>query len=88
MVNLFSKYRDVLPDGRMGGRTGHASVADGGWRATMLDEEAQFHEEIAAGILYLRRHYPTMYRLFETAWNELYESHAGHLNRETRRSLR
>lgn len=54
----------------------------------MLDEEAQFHEEIAAGILYLRRHYPTMYRLFETAWNELYESHAGHLNRETRRSLR
>lgn len=56
--------------------------------ATMLDEESQFHEEIAAGILHLRRHYPTMYKRFETAWNELYESHVGHLNRETRRSLR
>ncbi|MHB1682397.1 MAG: hypothetical protein ACYCYO_06145 [Bacilli bacterium] len=46
------------------------------------------HEEIAAGIMYLRRHYPTMYKRFETSWNELYNSHVGHLNRETRRSLR
>ncbi len=56
--------------------------------SSLLDEEERFHEEIAAGILHLRRHYPALHRRFESSWNELYDSHVGHLNREMRRRLR
>ncbi len=56
--------------------------------APLLRQEERFHEEIAAGILRLRRHYPTLHRRYESAWSELYDSHVGHLNREMRRRLR
>ena len=53
-----------------------------------IRDQALFHDEVAAGILHVRRHYPAVYRRFETSWKELYASHVDHSNGAARAGLR
>ena len=53
-----------------------------------IRDQALFHDEIAAGILHVRSHYPAVYRRFETSWKELYASHVDHSNGAARAGLR
>jgi tetratricopeptide (TPR) repeat protein len=46
------------------------------------------HEEIAAGILRLKKKYPVIYQQHQQEWEALFAEHAEGLNREARRRLR
>lgn len=54
----------------------------------LWDELQEMDEELAAGIVHLRKRYPLTYRRFQERWDEMFKERAGHLNREARRRLR
>lgn len=54
----------------------------------LLDELREMNEEFAAGIIYLKKKYPLVYRRFRERWDTMFNERVGHLNREARRQLR
>lgn len=54
----------------------------------LLDELREMDEEFAAGIMYLKKKYPLLYRRFQTKWDAMFIERVGHLNREARRRLK
>lgn len=61
----------------------HMSIPDG-----IIEELQEMDDKYAAGIIYLKKRYPTIYRYFQQQWQELFKEKTAGLNREARRSLR
>lgn len=54
----------------------------------LIEEMQEMDDTYAAGIIYLKKRYPTIYRYFQQRWQELFKEKTAGLNREERRSLR
>ncbi len=54
----------------------------------VLQELEIMDEDYAAGIAYLKRRYPLLYRRFQAKWEELFKEKTALLNREARRRLK
>jgi|GEM_PF-1761801 len=59
------------------------SIPDG-----FIEELQEMDDTYAAGIIYLKKKYPTIYRYYQQRWQELFKEKTAGLNREARRSLR
>lgn len=55
---------------------------------SLLDEMMLMKEELAAGVIRLKKKYPLVYRRYQEDWEEMYEEAVAGLNREARRRLR
>ncbi|SDF71001.1 hypothetical protein SAMN05660235_02480 [Sporolituus thermophilus DSM 23256] len=53
-----------------------------------LSDTPMFNELYAAGIVYLKKKYPCLYRYYQERWQELFKQKTAGLNRDERRSLR
>lgn len=53
-----------------------------------IEELQEMAEEYAAGIIYLKKKFPTSYRYYQQRWDALFKEKTAGLNREARRGLR
>lgn len=53
-----------------------------------IAELQEMDEEYAAGIVYLKKKFPTIYRYYQQRWDALFKEKTAGLNREARRGLR
>lgn len=56
--------------------------------ATFWAKQEHYAENMAGGILRLKKKYPQVYHYFEAKWDALFAEYSVGLNREARRRLR
>lgn len=54
----------------------------------MLEQMMHMKEELAAGVIRLKKKYPVVYKAFQDDWDDMYEDAIVGLNREARRRLK